>query len=211
MTTKAKAGTQDRRLYGLIDLAALMALGHHIDHVIRGNHVGWPLNEEVNAFTYSLAIYPVLLIGLYLYRSHRVGPSFWVFLSAGGALFVGFIHFGPAAVEPPPDIIDHYEPRFLGWLAFGWLVAFIGGAGPRERVRGHAGEPPASGARVAGGQTDRRCGAVRADQRPVRIAVGAGLALRALAVLGEALARSPGVGSLCDRASHIRTERREID
>jgi len=126
MTTKAKAGTQDRRLYALIYLAALMALGHHIDHVIRGNHVGWPLNEEVNAFTYSLASYPVLLIGLYLYRSHRVGPSFWVFLSAGGALFVGFIHFGPAAVEPPPDIIDHYEPRFLGWLAFGWLVAFIG-------------------------------------------------------------------------------------
>lgn len=38
---------------------------------------------------------------------------------------VGFIHFGPAAVEPPPDIIDHYEPRLLGWLAFGRLVAFI--------------------------------------------------------------------------------------
>lgn len=125
MMTKAKAGTQDRRLYVLIYLAALMALGHHMDHVIRGNHVGWPLNEEVNAFTYSLAIYPGLLIGLYLYRSHRVGPSFWVLLSAGGALFVGFIHFGPAAVEPPPDIIDHYEPRFLGWLAYGWLVAFI--------------------------------------------------------------------------------------
>jgi len=103
-----------------------MALGRHIDHVIRGNHVGWPLNEEVNAFTYGLAIYPVLLIGLYLYRSHRVGPSFRVFLSAGGAVFVGFIHFGPTGVEPPPDIIHHYEPRFRGWLAFGWLVAFIG-------------------------------------------------------------------------------------
>lgn len=122
----ADAGKQDRRLYGLIFLAAFMALGHHIDHVIRGNQVGWPLNDEVNAFTYSLVIYPLLLIGLVLYRSHRVGPAFWVFLSAGGALFVGLIHFGPAAVEPPSDIIEEYEPRFLGWLAFAWLVAFIG-------------------------------------------------------------------------------------
>ena len=34
-------------LYGLIFLAMFMSLGHHIDHVIRGNHVGWPLPEHV--------------------------------------------------------------------------------------------------------------------------------------------------------------------
>ncbi len=46
------------------------ALGaaHHIGHVIRGNHVGWPLTSEVNPFTYSLAIYPLLATGLYQCR-----------------------------------------------------------------------------------------------------------------------------------------------
>ena len=116
---------QNRILYGLIFLAMFMSLGHHIDHVIRGNNVGWPLTEQVNAFTYSLGIYPVILLGLYLYASGRVGPGFWAILSGSGAVFVAAIHFGPAAVEPPSDIINLYEPRIVGWLAFGWLVVFI--------------------------------------------------------------------------------------
>jgi hypothetical protein len=117
---------EDRRLYALIFVAALLAVGHHVDHIIRGNHVGWPITDEVNAFTYSLGIYPVILLGLWLYRSGKVGPGFWVFLSAGGAIFLSVIHFGPTAVEPPRDIIDLYEPRILGYLAFGWLLLLIG-------------------------------------------------------------------------------------
>ena len=31
---------QRRTLYGLVYLAMLLSLGHHIDHVIRGNNVG---------------------------------------------------------------------------------------------------------------------------------------------------------------------------
>ena len=117
---------EDRRLYALTFLAAFLALGHHIDHVIRGNNVGWPFTGEVNAFTYSLAIYPLIALGLFLYRSRRVGPGFWVFLSGGGALFLAFIHFAPSAIEPPGEIINVYEPRALGWLAFAWLLLLIG-------------------------------------------------------------------------------------
>jgi hypothetical protein len=40
-----------RILYGLTYLAAAMSLGHHVDHVIRDNAVGWPLSREVNALT----------------------------------------------------------------------------------------------------------------------------------------------------------------
>jgi hypothetical protein len=40
-------------------------------------------------------------------------------------VFVSAVHFGPAAVEPPELILDHYDPPVLGWLAFGWLVAFV--------------------------------------------------------------------------------------
>ena len=116
----------DRRLYIMTVIAMLMAAGHHMDHIVRGNQVGWPLTPEVNAFTFSLAIYPAILIGLYLYATERVGPGFWVFLSGGGAIFLMVIHFGPTAVEPPHYIIDLYEPRAIGWLAFGWLLALIG-------------------------------------------------------------------------------------
>lgn len=116
---------RDRVLYGLISLAAFMSLGHHLDHTIRGNHVGWPLTAEVTPFTYSLGVYPLILLGLVLSRLNRVGPGYWALLSGSGALFVAAIHFGPAAVEPPADIIDLYEPRLLGWFAFAWLVAFV--------------------------------------------------------------------------------------
>jgi hypothetical protein len=115
----------NRLLYALIFLAMFMSLGHHLDHAIRGNHVGWPLTAEVNAFTYSLGIYPLILLGLYLYASGRVGRGYWAILSGSGALFVAAIHFGPAAVEPPADIINLYEPRIIGWIAFAWLVVFI--------------------------------------------------------------------------------------
>lgn len=35
---------------------AMLGAAPHIDHIIRGNHVGWPLTPEVNPVTYSLAI-----------------------------------------------------------------------------------------------------------------------------------------------------------
>lgn len=121
-----RMSASDKVLDGLIALAVVMSLGHHVEHVIRGNNVGWPVHSEVNAFTFSLLIYPLILIGLLLYRAGKVGPGFWVILSAGGALFVGFIHFAPGAIEPPREIVDPYETPFLGWLALAWLVAFVG-------------------------------------------------------------------------------------
>jgi hypothetical protein len=115
----------DRVLYRLTWLALAMSLGHHLDHLIRGNAVGWPVTDQVNAFTVSLVVYPIIIIGLLLYHTGRVGPGFWALVSGGGAAFVAAVHFGPAAVEPPELILDHYDPPVLGWLAFGWLVAFV--------------------------------------------------------------------------------------
>ena len=114
-----------RGLYRLTYLAAALSAGHHLDHVIRGNAVGWPLTGEVNAFTYSLAIYPLIATGLVRSRAGRVGPGFWALVSGGGALFVAAVHFGPAAVEPPAAILGAYDPPLLGRLAFAWLLAFV--------------------------------------------------------------------------------------
>jgi hypothetical protein len=115
----------DRTLYRLIYLAAAMSLGHHLDHVIRDNAVGWPLTDQVNAFTASLVVYPVIATGLLAYRAGRVGPGFWALVSGGGAVFVSAVHFGPTAVEPPDMILEPYDPPILGWLAFAWLAAFV--------------------------------------------------------------------------------------
>jgi hypothetical protein len=41
----------NRILYALIYLAMFLSLGHHIDHLIRGNHVGWSLTEHVTPCT----------------------------------------------------------------------------------------------------------------------------------------------------------------
>jgi len=115
----------DKTLYRLTWLALVMSLGHHLDHLLRGNAVGWPVTEEVNAFTASLVVYPIIITGLLLYRAGRVGPGFWALVSGGGAVFVSAVHFGPGAVEPAELILDHYQPPVLGWLAFAWLVTFV--------------------------------------------------------------------------------------
>lgn len=115
----------DRRLLLLIIAALVLSAGHHLDHIVRGNHVGWPVGSEVNAFSASLVIYPLILGGLALSLSGRMGPGGWALLSGGGAVFLAAIHVGPWAVEPPGDIIGLYDPPVLGWLAFGWLLVLV--------------------------------------------------------------------------------------
>ena len=115
----------DRRGYVLIYSALGLSLVHHLDHAVRGNHVGWPLIADVTPFTYSLGIYPVIVAGLMLSHAGRVGPGYWVLLSGFGIVFISAIHFGPTAVEPPRDVIDLYQPPVLGWLAFAVLLLLV--------------------------------------------------------------------------------------
>jgi hypothetical protein len=49
-----------------------IALVHHLDHVLRFDHSGWPFKTEVTPFTYSLAVYPVIALTLALRRYPRV-------------------------------------------------------------------------------------------------------------------------------------------
>ena len=116
----------DRWARALIPAALLLSLGHHRDHVVRGDHVGWPLTPEVTPFTYSLGIYPLLLLGLLLARRGRVGPGYWALLSGPGAVFVAAVHLGPAAVEHPHEIAGAYAHPAWGWLAVAELLLFLG-------------------------------------------------------------------------------------
>jgi hypothetical protein len=53
-----------------------------------GGAVGWPVTDQVNAFTASLVVYPMIAAGLLRYRAGRVGPGFWALVS-GGLLIQG--------------------------------------------------------------------------------------------------------------------------
>lgn len=112
-------------LLGLVGVSVLFSVGHHVDHIIRGNHVGWPLIAEPTPFTYSFGFYPFILCGLFLYLRGHVGPGFWAVLASAGVLFVGPLHFGPFALEPPRDVLDPYTSPWAGYLALTWLVLFL--------------------------------------------------------------------------------------
>jgi hypothetical protein len=112
-------------LITLAVLTTLFGIGHHVDHIIRGNHVGWPLTSEVTPFTYSLGFYPFIAVGFLLYLHGRTVPMFWALLTGAGFFFVGLAHFGPVAVEPPADIVGPYSSALAGYAALAWLVAFL--------------------------------------------------------------------------------------
>ena len=44
--------------------ATVFSILHHVEHVARGNHSGWPFQAEVTPFTFSLLIYVLILPGI---------------------------------------------------------------------------------------------------------------------------------------------------
>jgi uncharacterized protein len=113
-----------RALYGLILVALALSVAHHVDHILRDD-AGWPLGTDVNPFTYSLGVYPVILAGLVLSALGRVGPRFWAVLSLGGAVFVSIVHAGPVATDAVATIPSSYESPAAGALAVIVLVALV--------------------------------------------------------------------------------------
>jgi hypothetical protein len=113
-------------LYLFVALSTALGLAHHVDHVIRGNHVGWPLTPHVNPFTYSLAIYPLLAVSLYLTATRRVAARYWAGFFAFSAGMLAYFHVSPWAVEPPRDVMVPYDDPIVGYLAFAVVLALIG-------------------------------------------------------------------------------------
>ena len=113
------------RAYLLFAIATLLGLAHHLDHVIRGNHVGWPITPEVNPFTYSLLIYPLIVLGFTLSLTGRGGSRYWTVVMTFGAGMLAFFHLSPWAVEPPSDVILPYANPVFGYVAFAILLALI--------------------------------------------------------------------------------------
>ena len=116
--TKTGRTTTELRRWLLYAAGSVLVFGplHHVDHIIRGNHVGWPVIAAVTPFTFSLLVYPFLLLGLYLTARGRAWAGYWL----------GFGLGGPGARRPgePGDQLAgadrHRDPRPA---ALGALVA----------------------------------------------------------------------------------------
>ena len=81
---------------------------HHIDHIARANHVGWPVIERVTPFTFSLLVYALLVPGLLLTARRRVWAGYWLATAIPLLLLVSGVHFNP---QPEGESVrDIYGP-----------------------------------------------------------------------------------------------------
>ena len=105
-------------------VVTVFGLLHHVDHAIRGNHSGWPFQEAVTPFTFSLLIYALILPGLYAtWRGHMIA-GYHLFVALVGLALVFSVHFvGEEREAPVSDIYEVYGSPMAGLLA---LVVLAG-------------------------------------------------------------------------------------
>ena len=103
------ASREERLLLRFATAVTLLGLLHHLDHWIRGNHVGWPVIETVTPFTGSLLIYALLIPGLWFGWRGKISGAYWFLVAAAGLLLVLFVHFVPLPnYESPGDVFLPY-------------------------------------------------------------------------------------------------------
>ena len=130
---EAKAGAQPKqaklRIWLLVLAGCTTVFGfmHHVDHVVRGDHSGWPFEQAITPFTFSLLIYALLLPGLYLTAKGRLMPRYWLFTAVVGLALVVWVHFIPTGDYEAPieDIYAIYGSPLAGLFALVVLVGLV--------------------------------------------------------------------------------------
>jgi hypothetical protein len=111
----------------LASSAAVFSVLHHVDHVARGNHSGWPFQAEVTLFTFSLLIYALILPGIYPTARGRDVAGYHLFVAVTGLALLGTVHFVPTGGQESPihDIYTVYESPVAGMLALMILAGLM--------------------------------------------------------------------------------------
>ncbi len=81
----------------LVTVIIPLGLLHHADHVGRADHSSWPFRSELGPFTFTLLIYPILVLVFVAPRGH------W-FRAAGLGLVAVFTLAAHTLIEPPGQI-----------------------------------------------------------------------------------------------------------
>lgn len=95
-----------------------LGAAHHIDHVLRANHSGFPFTSRVTTFTGTLAIYPLVAGGYAL----DAGPNYWILFDSLAFAGLGIAH---TLIEPPAD---QYTPWVNGTNLLGTRSPALGRA-----------------------------------------------------------------------------------
>ncbi len=116
-----------RALLAVAVVTVVFSILHHGDHVIRGNHSGWPFQEAVTPFTFSLLIYALILPGIYLTAKGRSIAGYHLFVAVVGLALLGFVHFVPVGDYEAPidDIYAVYGSPLAGLLALAILAGLM--------------------------------------------------------------------------------------
>ena len=115
-----------RSLLALGFFVTVFGILHHVDHVVRGNHSGWPFQEEVTPFTFSLLVYALLLPGIYMNLRGRVAAGCWLFTAALALALITSVHFlGEDREAPIRDIYAVYDNPVWGVLALVVLYGLV--------------------------------------------------------------------------------------
>ncbi len=108
-----------------VHLGALATgLLHHLDHVIR-HDVGWPLENQANGFTYSLAVYPIVAFGFWRTARGHSMRGYWMGVAIVGIVFVVATHAGPFAPDPVAHVYSFYDSPIAGLAAVAILVGLL--------------------------------------------------------------------------------------
>jgi hypothetical protein len=100
---------------------------HHVDHIVRGNHSGWPFQEQITPFTFSLLVYALLLPGVYMTLRGRTAAGWWLFTAVVALALVTFVHFlgGEEREAPIRDIYFVYGSPVSGLIALAILAGLL--------------------------------------------------------------------------------------
>ncbi len=58
---QSTGNSQPKLTLKLLWLVTLLSVIHHVDHILRVDHSGWPFVARISPFTYSLLAYPILM------------------------------------------------------------------------------------------------------------------------------------------------------
>jgi hypothetical protein len=105
-------------------LTTLFTFLHHLDHAFRQIHIGWPLTDRVNPFTFSLILYPLLLLGIYLTVRGRAWAGYWLGVAAFAFTLVTVVHFRPSpSAETLDQVYGPWNNPILGGIAVAIVFA----------------------------------------------------------------------------------------
>lgn len=124
MTTISGTAALQRRLIVPAAISTVFVALHHLDHAFRRVHIGWPLTDNVNPFTFSFVLYLLLLPGIYLTARGQVWAGYWLSVAIFGFSLVTFVHFRPSpSAESLDQVYYPWNNPILGGIAVAVLFA----------------------------------------------------------------------------------------